>query len=432
MSKTLWIALVALTLPLAAKENPKWPAELAAYVLDPAPASGGLMLKKGDRLAICGDSITEQKQYSLILETYLTACLPELEITCRQFGWSGERAGGFLKRMQNDVLRFKPEIATTCYGMNDFSYVPYDEAIAAEYRNNQAELVRLFQENNCRVILGSSGIIDSVPHWVKTAKGTQQDLNLALSRFRNITVDLAKKHQTGFADIYQPMLLADLEAKQKFGPEFKVAGKDGVHPGWAGQVIMARAFLLAMGIDGAIGTITWDEATDKATASSGHQVLACNKGTLSLRSTKLPFSPGPGDATRDDSIRAGMDLVPFDDELNRFILKVTSPTAAAYTVTWGTVSKNFTAADLTKGISLAKEFDQHPLVPAFQAVWNAAAAKQAYETRQIKTLVHGPEGAADMEATIALTEKTRAKLVEDLKNACKPADHELKITAVVP
>src|ERR1041385_9204031 len=28
-----------------------------------APAPKGLMLKKGDRLAICGDSITEQKMY---------------------------------------------------------------------------------------------------------------------------------------------------------------------------------------------------------------------------------------------------------------------------------------------------------------------------------------------------------------------------------
>src|ERR1041385_386937 len=37
-----------------------------------APAPKGLMLKQGDRLAICGDSITEQKMYSRIMETYLT------------------------------------------------------------------------------------------------------------------------------------------------------------------------------------------------------------------------------------------------------------------------------------------------------------------------------------------------------------------------
>jgi hypothetical protein len=43
-----------------------------------APAPTGLLLKKGDRLAICGDSITEQKQYSLLMEAYLTACLADL------------------------------------------------------------------------------------------------------------------------------------------------------------------------------------------------------------------------------------------------------------------------------------------------------------------------------------------------------------------
>ena len=427
MLKTRWISLFVLTLPLAAKESPAWPAELAAYVLTPAPLPAGLQLQKGDRLAICGDSITEQKQYSLIIESYLSACLPEMEITCRQFGWSGEQAGGFLKRMKNDVLRFQPTIATTCYGMNDFRYVPYDEAHAAEYRRNETEIARLFKESGTRVILGSSGIIDSVPHWVKQAKGTQQDLNLALSKFRNITLEVAKAEQAGFADVYQPMLLANLAAKQKFGPDFKVAGKDGVHPGWAGQVIMARAFLKAMGIDGEIGTITWDATTDKAGASAGHEVISAVGGKLSLRSAKLPFNPGPGDEVRDDSIRAGLALVPFDDELNRYILKITSPKSSAYTVTWGAVSKTYTATELSAGISLTKDFHQNPLVPAFRAIWDAIAAKQAYETRQIKTLVHGPEGEADMDATFALTEKTRARLVEAVSNACKPVEHELLI-----
>jgi len=41
---------------------------------------------------ICGDSITEQKMYSLIIESYLTACVPELKITARQYGWGGETA----------------------------------------------------------------------------------------------------------------------------------------------------------------------------------------------------------------------------------------------------------------------------------------------------------------------------------------------------
>lgn len=434
MTHSLYAALFLLLsiFTLSAKESPapEWPVELAAYVLAPAPKPSELLLKPGDRLAICGDSITEQKQYSVILETYLTACLPDLKITCRQYGWGGEQAVGFLKRIQNDVLRFKPTIATTCYGMNDFRYVPFDEEIAANYRKNLTAIARLFQENDCRVILGSSGIIDSVPHWVKSAKGTQQDLNLALSRFRNIAVETAIAEKTGFADIYQPMLLADLAAKRKFGPEFKIAGKDGVHPGWAGQLIMAHAFLKAMGVDGDLGTITWDEATDKATAQGGHEVTSCSQGTLSITSNRLPFSPGPGDFTSDASIRAGLALVPFDDELNRFTLRITNASAPAYQVTWGSVTRRYTQAELSKGVSLAKDFEDHPLVPAFKSVWNAVEARQTYETRQIKTLVHGPEGEADMEGIFAVTEKARAKLESSVRNSLKPVTHQLKILAV--
>src|SRR5881398_3568576 len=99
-----------------------------------APKPSRVLLKKGDRLAICGDSITEQKQYSRIMETYLTVCVPELGVSVRQYGWGGETASGFLARMTNDCLRFKPTIATTCYGMNDHGYRAYTEAIGTKYR----------------------------------------------------------------------------------------------------------------------------------------------------------------------------------------------------------------------------------------------------------------------------------------------------------
>jgi lysophospholipase L1-like esterase len=406
------------------------PAELSAYQLEPAPKVDGLQLRKGDRLAICGDSITEQKKYSVIIETYLTACMPELEITSRQYGWSGEQASGFLARMKSDVLRFNPTIATTCYGMNDFRYVPFDEGIAAEYRKNLTEISKLFRDADCRLIVGSSGIIDSVPHWVKSARGTQQDLNLALSKFRNIALEVATTDQSGFADIYQPMLLADFRVKKDIGPEFKTAGKDGVHPGWAGQVIMAKAFLNAMGLDGNLGEISWDASSDQSSASNGHEIISCSGGNLKIRSSKLPFSPGEGDVKNDDSIRAGLALVPFDQELNRMTLRVTSPKAKAYRVTWGAESKQYTAEQLAVGIPLATDFINHPLLPAFQTVWKAVAEKQAYETKQIKGIVHGKKGKLDPDAAFAETELIRAPLAEKVKTALQPVEHEIVITPV--
>ena len=81
------------------------PAEYVGYL---APEPQGLLLKKGDRYAICGDSITEQKMYSRILEAYLMAARPDLEIECRQYGWSGETAGGFFGRMKMTSSVFNP------------------------------------------------------------------------------------------------------------------------------------------------------------------------------------------------------------------------------------------------------------------------------------------------------------------------------------
>ncbi len=409
------------------KSGPTLPAELSDYTL-PSPPPPAVSLEKGDRLAICGDSITEQKQYSVLIETYLTACLPELEITCRQYGWSGERAEGFLKRIDNDVLRFHPTVATTCYGMNDFRYIPFDENVAAGYRSDQTEIAEKFKAAGTRLVIGSPGIIDSVPHWVKNATGTKKDLNLALSKFRNVALEVAEEQKTGFADVFTPMLIADLRAKQAFGEDFQVTGKDGVHPGWAGHAIMAYAFLKGLGVDGDLGTITWDQATGTATARGGHEVLSATDGTLNIKSTRLAFAPGPGPLDKDGSLRAGMVLVPFDATLNRFILKIANHSSKTYDVTWGGETKTYTAEQLHNGINLATEFISNPMVAPFQEIQKAVAAKQSFETDQIKKQVHGKPGKADMEGTFATTEKARQPYVEKLAITIRLLDHTITIT----
>src|SRR5271155_5426714 len=121
------------------------------YLLQ-APQPKGPVLRPGDRLAICGDSITEQRMYSRIMETYLTVALPELNISTRQYGWSGETASGFLHRMTNDVLRFEPTVATSCYGMNDHRYRAYEPAIGQAYASNMTDIVLAFQSAGAPVL----------------------------------------------------------------------------------------------------------------------------------------------------------------------------------------------------------------------------------------------------------------------------------------
>ena len=150
-----------------------------------APAPASLFLRKGDRLAICGDSITEQKLYSRAMETYLTVCVPELEVTVRQYGWGGETAPGFLARMTNDCLRFHPTIATTCYGMNDHGYRPYEEAIGDRYRRYQTAIVEAFKAAGARVVLGSPGCVGLRKDWDAASVEAK---NLNLCTLRNIDI----------------------------------------------------------------------------------------------------------------------------------------------------------------------------------------------------------------------------------------------------
>lgn len=399
----------------------------AGYELEKAPKSQGFLLKKGDRLAICGDSITEQKMYSVLLEAYLTTCLPELEMTCRQYGWSGEQAGGFLNRMKNDVLRFQPTIATTCYGMNDHRYVPYKEEIGAAYRKNQTDVVKAFKDAGVNVVLGSPGTIGTVPGWVKSANGTWQDLNKSLATLRNIDIEIAQSQHAHFADVYLPMLLATPIAEKAYGQEFDVCGDDGVHPGWAGQVMMASAFLQALGVSGDLGEITVDLSAGQAQAKGGHQVKSYAGGKVELTSTRWVFCADPGPLDKDNSMRAGMALAKFDERFNRLMLKVTGLKSPKASVTWGDTAATFTREQLAAGINLAAEFQSNPFSSPFKALWKAAADKQAFETHQIKKVFHGEEGKKDLEAAVASTEKEHAKFAMALKAAMHPVEHFLSI-----
>ena len=111
------------------------------------PAAG--LLQRGDRVAIVGDSITEQKLYSRFIEDYLTACLPQLDIVTCQFGWGGEWARGFAARMDNDLLPWKPTVVTTCYGMNDGGYKPYAPEIGQVYADAMRGIAERLGQTAC-------------------------------------------------------------------------------------------------------------------------------------------------------------------------------------------------------------------------------------------------------------------------------------------
>ena len=421
----IFAALNAASLHAAEFEPKPDDAYFAKFEPKKAPAPVGL-LQPGDRLAIIGYSITEQKMYSRIIETYLTVCVPDLKISTRQFGWSGETAEGFLHRITNDCLRFQPTMATLCYGMNDHCYGPYTEPHGQWYSNNYSAVASSLKASGARVVLCSPGCVGKVPPWAPDISVPVEVLNLNLCRLRDMDIEIAAQEKINFADVFWPMFTAGFTAHKKYGADYAVSGKDGVHTDWAGQVVMAYAFLKAMGLDGDLGTFTVDLRSGKATASSDHTVDSFTNNTLTVTSSRYPFcATGPLD--KDNSIRSGMTLVPFNAELNRLKLIVKGGTAANYAVTWGDETHDYSTAQLAAGVNLAEYFAVNPFSAAFAKVDAAVADKQKYETRQIKELFHGPEGKADADVTAALTEKTRQPLANAIATAFVPVTHTIRI-----
>jgi hypothetical protein len=318
--------------------------------------------------------------------------------------------------MTNDCLRFKPTIATTCYGMNDHGYRAYAPAIGERYQKYQTAIVDAFKAAGTRVVLGSPGCVSH----------KDEALNLNLCELRNLDIEIAQAEGVGFADVFWPMLTAERAAHQRYATNYWIAGKDGVHPDWAGHLVMAYAFLKGLGLDGDIGTFTVDLEGNTAQASAGHEVVSAKAGEFEIKSTRYPFCAA-GDETKDNTIRSGMTLVPFNAGLNRLTLVAKKGKAGHYKVTWGAVSKTYSSEQLAKGVNLAEEFPVNPFSAAFATVDAAVTAKQDYETRQVKVMFHGPEAKIEMEALADLTERVRAPLAQAVQKAFMPVTHTITI-----
>jgi lysophospholipase L1-like esterase len=352
-------------------------------LLCPMLAHGAPVLKAGDRLAICGDSITEQKIYSRFIEEYLLACHPELNLTIMQFGWGGERALGFLNRMDNDLKGFAPTVVTTCYGMNDGSYTAYTDAIGKNYQDPLRTVVEKLKAQGVTVVVGSPGAVDSTSYRKDPAAAKVYNENLA--HLGELAKQVATDNGMPFADVHTPMMEAMTAAKAALGDAFLVCGGDGVHPGADGHLIMAYAFLKGLGVDGDLGTITVD-MKGASTATGGHKVLGGTNGTANIESSRYPFCffGGPQDP---GGTACMLPFLPFAQDLDRFLLVVKGLTTAQAKVTWGETSKTFARADLEKGINLPVEFLSNPFGKAWANLDSAVAQQETWETFMIKSQI---------------------------------------------
>jgi hypothetical protein len=233
------------------------------------------------------------------------------------------------------------------------------------------------------------------------------------------------------------MLKTMAAAKDANGEKYMFAGADGVHPTPNGHLVMAAAFLKALGLDGAVGTITVDLAANTATGTPGQKVLSCQNGTVSLESTVYPFCLSDDGTPKDKSTVSVLPFFPFNDELNRYELIVTGLKGKSAKVTWGGDAKTFSAEKLAKGVNLAAEFLKNPFAGPFAKVDAAVRAQQAAETTIVKQLLHAlpnfkmllPDQAANLDQLAQAGLAKDQALFAAAQAAVAPVQHTITIEA---
>jgi len=420
----------------------RFPLLLAALLAAPALFAAS-QLPPNARVAIIGDSITEQKIYSKYMEAYLLACTGRKDIQVMQFGWSGETAGGFAARCLNDLAAFQPTVATTCYGMNDGGYQPWKDSIGQGY---EANMRRVIQQRTAagvkHIVVGSPGAVDSKFFGKRPVFGDKDSAagyNDTLAHLRDIAQKLATESKQTFGNVHNAMFDAMPKAKAALGDNYPVCGGDGFHPGPNGQLLMAYAFLKALGVTGDIGTITVD-AKGMTTATDGHKVLSSGAGKAELESTRWPFC-FDADPKNANSTRSILPFAPFNQDLNRLTLKVKNLGGAKAKVTWGAVSKDFTKEQLEAGVNLAAEFPATPFDAQFGRLLGALGQKQQFETGMIKGLVTNfrqfandakadPELAKAFDTVRAKLQARQQALDAEARKTLVPVKHTLTVTAL--
>jgi lysophospholipase L1-like esterase len=335
-----------------------------------ASRGANFAIRDGDRVVFLGDSITEQRLYTTYIEAYALTRHPNWNLSFRNVGWGGDTSwlrqrahpdegqlfaaeGAALDAMVEksvgqglgrDVLPLKPTFVTVKFGMNDHSYQAFRPDIFRAYSRSQTEIAQVLKGAGARVaFLTPQPIEDKRPDPDKDAR------NLSLRQFSDGLKALAERNDAAFVDQFAPYMSLMLAARA-MDPKAVIGGGDAVHPGPAGQTIMAWAVLKGLGATPSVSKAEIQVTTKLATTES------CRVENLTFTERGLTFDrldealPMPLDSRAESALK----LAPILDDLSRYELRVAGLPEGTYEVTIdGASVAKLDATQLAQGLNLS-------------------------------------------------------------------------------
>jgi lysophospholipase L1-like esterase len=222
-----------------------------------APAEGrrGLKLAARSKLVMVGDSITDAgrarpvgegrgdaigKGYVMMVEALLGAVYPDQWIRVVNQGISGNTVRDLKARWQTDVLDLAPDWVSIMIGTNDV-WRQFDSPRQTESHVLIEEYEKTLEELVLATLPKVKGMILVTPFYIEPSRS--DPMRAAMDRYGAVVRRLAEKHRTLFVDSQAPF---DEVLNTRYPASINW---DRVHPDYVGSMVLARAFVDAIGFD---------------------------------------------------------------------------------------------------------------------------------------------------------------------------------------
>ena len=428
------------------------PAFAAALVFNFSAVATEFAIHDGDRVVFLGDSITEQRLYTTYIEAYALTRYPSWALSFRNVGWGGDTSwlrqrahpdesrlfaaeGSTLDQMvkdsvgrglARDVLPLHPTFVTVKFGMNDHSYQTFRPDIFRAYVRSQTEISKVLQAHQSRVTFLTPQPIEE-----RRTDPDKDVRNESLRKFSDGLKELAGKSGAGFIDQFAPYMDIMLAERSKDGKAF-IGGGDAVHPGPAGQTLMAWAVLKGLGASAMVSSATIDAVNKTAsTAQCRVERVESSDGAISFDRTDDSL-PWPIDKAAEPALK----LAPVLDDLSWYDLKVTGLKEGNYQVSIdGEAVASVTAGELRKGWNISNL--PGPITQQARDLLSHIFEKNnlffnRWRNVQLQTFpswITGSELEAKRDAELKRLDDLIAKQEAEINSLRKPKTHHFEIKA---
>jgi lysophospholipase L1-like esterase len=220
-----------------------------------APRKGTLKIAAHSRLVMIGDSITDAgrarpgadgaggplgRGYVAMVDALLGAVYPDQPIAVVNTGISGNTVRDLKARWTADVLDLKPDWLSVMIGTNDV-WRQFDSPRQPEKAVPIDEYERTLDELLARTRPALKGLVLLTPFYIEPNR--QEPMRAQMDRYGAVVKKLAAA---------QGALVVDTQAAfdQALDAEYTANfSRDRVHPNDVGAMVLARAFVNAIGFD---------------------------------------------------------------------------------------------------------------------------------------------------------------------------------------